>query len=32
MFRGYFNLTLIFCMFSIFVYPTLNYWEMGRLF
>ena len=32
MFRGYFNLTLIFCMFFIFVYPTLNYWEKGRLF
>ena len=32
MFRGYFNLVFIFCIFFIFVYPTLNYWENNRLF
>lgn len=31
MFRGYFNLVFIFCIFFIFVYPILNYWEKGRL-
>ena len=32
MFRGYFNLCFIFCIFFIIVYPILNYWDKGVLF